>query len=73
MITFLELQGFASYKSCNCGGGKTWLKKQEMPGVEIVLIKRGDQYEITRSNKVINRGMSHQLETEFNKLFVHDL
>lgn len=72
MITFLLNIGFDQFKSCNCEGGKRWFKKSEMPGIQIVLMKRGDQYEIKRSNKVINRGMSHQLETEFNKLFNHD-
>jgi len=70
MIDFLNSINFHVFKSCNCGGGKAWFKKDGMPGVEIILIKRGDQYEIKRSNKVINRGMSHQLQTEYNKLFV---
>ncbi len=69
MTDFLLNLDFRMFKSCNCGGGKMWFKKAEMPGIEIVLIKRGDQYEIKRSNTVINRGMSHQLEPEFNKLF----
>lgn len=72
MITFLREQGFKIFRSCGCDGGKAWLKKQEMPGIQIVLMKRGDQYEIKRSNKVINKGMSHQLESEYNKLFTHE-
>ncbi len=72
MITFLLNNGFDQFKSCNCDGGKRWFKKATMPGVVVVLKKRGDQYEIKRSNKVINRGMSHQLETEYNKLFTHE-
>lgn len=69
MIEFLLSVGFRVFKSCNCSGGKAWFKKEGMPGIEVVLFKRGDQYEIKRSNKVVNRGMSHQLETEYQKLF----
>jgi len=69
MIDFLLKTGFQMYKHCDCEGGKRWFKKQAMPGVEIILRKRGEQYEIKRSNKIINRGYQHQLETEYNKLF----
>lgn len=69
MRDFLLSLDFEMFKSCNCNGGKMWFRKDGMIGIEIVLIKRGNQYEIKRSNTVINRGMSHQLEPEFNKLF----
>lgn len=70
MHDFLLSLGFRMFKSCNCGGGKKNFKKATMPGIEITLFKRSDSYEIKRSNKVINRGMSHHLETEYNKIFV---
>ncbi len=69
MIDFLNGIGFHNFKSCNCSGGKVWFKKDGMPGVEIILLKRSNSYEIKRSNTIINRGMSHQLETEYQKLF----
>lgn len=52
---------------CNCGG-KQKFKKQELRGIEITLFRAGS-YEIRDNNQVVNRGMSHQLETEYNKLF----
>lgn len=69
MIDFLLNLGFKVFKSCNCSGGKAWFKKEGMPGVEIILLKRSNSYEIKQSNKVINRGMSHHLQTEYQKLF----
>lgn len=70
MINFLLSQGFKVFHSCGCNGGEAKFRKEGMIGVVIKLKKRSDSYEISRSNKVINRGMSHQLETEYNKLFV---
>lgn len=70
MLDFLvKICGFRVFKSCLCDGGIAWFRKEGMIGIEIILFKRGDYYEIKRSNKVINRGMAHQLETEYNKLF----
>ena len=54
-------------QGCNCGG-KQKFKKGELAGFEITLF-RSDSYVIKEFGQVINRGMSHQLQTEYNKLF----
>lgn len=69
MIDFLVSLGFNVFHSCGCNGGEAKFRKEGMIGIVIKLKKRSDSYEILRSNKVINRGMSHQLETEYQKLF----
>lgn len=69
MIDFLVSVGFQLFHSCGCNGGEAKFRKEGMIGVTIKLKRRSDSYEILRSNKVINRGMSHQLEPEYNKLF----
>lgn len=69
MQDFLLSLGFRVTKNCACGGGKKNFKKDTMPGIEIVLFRRSNSYEIIRSNKVINRGEAHHLETEYNKIF----
>ena len=70
MIDFLVSQEFRVFASCQCNGGEAKWKKEGMIGIVIITIRRGDQYKILRNTKVINRGMAHQLETEYNKLFV---
>ena len=69
MIDFLISVGFQVFKSCNCSGGKASFRKEGMIGIVIKIFKRSDSYEILRANKVINRGMGCQLETEYNNLF----
>ena len=69
MRDFLVSQGFGVFASCQCNGGEAKYKKEGMIGVVINTFRRGDHYQILRSNKVINRGMAHQLETEYNTLF----
>ncbi len=69
MTDFLLNLNFRMYKSCNCSGGKMWFKKEGMPGIEITLFKRTNSYEIKRSNSVINRGLAHQFQTEYQKIF----
>lgn len=72
MIEFLTSVGFKVFKSCGCNGGEAkWRHKdsEKMVGITIKTFRRGDHYEILRGGKVINRGMSHHLETEYNKLF----
>lgn len=72
MIEFLTSIGFYAFKSCGCNGGEASLRHREpgkMIGIVIFIKKRLDSYEIKRDGTVINRGQSHQLETEYNKLF----
>ena len=70
MIDFLvNICNFRLISSCGGCGGKATFKKESMPGIEIKTFRRGDHYEILRANKVINRGMGCQLETEYQKLF----
>lgn len=68
-MDFLGNIGFSMFKRCNCEGGKQWFKKNEMPGIEIILRDRNLTYEIKQSNKIINRGYQNQLENEYNRLF----
>ena len=70
MISFLTNLNFKVFHSCQCNGGEAKFRKEGMIGIVIKLKKRTDSYEIFRGGDVINRGMSHQLETEYNKLFV---
>ena len=69
MTDFLISQGFRVFKSCGCNGGEAKFKKDGMIGIVIFVRKRFQTYEILRNNQVINRGMGHQLQTEYNKLF----
>lgn len=69
MRDFLVSLGFRVFSSCQCNGGEAKFKKEGMIGIIVKTFRRGDHYEILRGNKIINRGMAHQLETEYNKLF----
>jgi len=69
MIDFLVSQGFRVFKSCGCNGGEAQFKKDAMSGIIVKTFRRSQSYEIKRSGSVINRGMAHQLEAEYLKLF----
>lgn len=64
MSGFLLSLGFVQ-RGCNCGGKKHY----EKDGIEIILFTRSSSYEIRKDYQVINRGMSSQLRTEYDKLF----
>lgn len=66
MKQLLTNKGFREYRSCGCSGGKQWYKRDESPGLEVILHARGNQFEIKHNHTVVKRGHQDQLPLELS-------
>ena len=66
MRQLLTGKGFSLYKQCGCSGGKEWFKRTASPGLEVILHKRGNKFEIKHNHQIVKRGHQDQLPLELS-------